>query len=431
MRLKISSFIVFCALFIVSGAAQAESGVFKIQVDGFITPAMADYVIDGIHKADRESASAILIEINSAGGLLEPAKKAVAAVHNAPLPVIVYVPASGQARSVSFLFLLAADIAATAPNARIGGTGQAPLIDLSKKTFFDKTSFLQNAIYSARELATRNGRNISLVEQLIKEGREIAGSDAYVQNLVENVAPSTPELLAQLDGRMVSKNRRTYMMSTTPPTGNMHFSDLRGLRHSLYMPKTILLLLTLGMCGVLLTLTSRTWATLANAALLGCLARGLFSLYYLPVNIAGAGFLAAALALLITELARPFRGLFAGLGLILFAVGTNAVIDPFPLLNIPPISMGLAVPAAFLLGIFMFVVIMPRATTQGRGRKNKADQLVGELGKVKERLSPRGIILVKGELWPARATSIVEVGEDVYIDRVDGNYLLVRRIFVP
>ena len=394
----------------------------KIEIRDTIQPISAGRLQRAIAQANRDHAAALLVELDTPGGLLDSTRQMAGAILASHVPVIVYVaPAGARAASAGFFILESADIAAMAPGTNTGAahpvlTSGTPDETMKMKMENDAAAFL-------RSYATRRGRNVQLAETAVRQSKSFSADEALDQHLIDLTAANEAQLIASLDGRSITRvdgqvytetlHLRNALIVTLAPTLR---EQLLG---RLANPNLALLLLVGG--ALLIYLEFNLPGTIVPGALGTVMVLlAAFALDLLPIRHTAVLLLLAAAVLLILEANFPSHGILALAGIACLAFGTLTLVDaPIPELAIQP---GVAIALCIAFGVITFVLLRLAI----RARRNKAltgpAALVGALGTAMEPIwltgtLPMGRILVKGELW--EATAIAPIPEKAQI-RVTG-----------
>lgn len=405
-------------------APERRGEVLLIRVDTVIHPVAAELVADAVREADRVGAAALVVEINTPGGLMTSTREITTAMLGARTPVIVYVAPSGaQAASAGFFILMAADVAAMAPGTNAGTAhpvdgegGDIPGV-LGKK-------IEQDAAANIRSLAARGGRNAELAQAAVLECRSYTAEEALRDRLVEVVSPSLPRLLQQIDGRQIRKGERIITLRTAGvPVRPIDLSPFRRFLAVLADPDIAYMLLTLGALGIYFELMT-PGAVLPGVVGGICLILGFFALSVLPVNYAGLGLLLLAMIFFIAEIKIVSHGMLTVAGVISLVLGSLMLFkSPEPALRV---SLGLIA----TLALFSLVVVGFLLYMSGRALRNPVrtgrEGLVHEVGTARSDLAPEGKVFVHGEIWDAVAEAPVREGEAVEVVGVRDMILAVR-----
>lgn len=417
--------------------------VHRIVIDGAITPASTEFMSDAIERAADEGATALVIELDTPGGLVESTRDIVQAILASRVPVVVYVsPRGARAGSAGVFITLAAHVAAMAPSTNIGAAtpiqmGGAPMpgggpspADTSEGEGEDEPGALERKILNdtiafIRTIAEKRGRNADWAERAVREGASITENQALDLNVVDLVAPSLPALLDQIDGREVEVLERTVALTTANADvrtieGGLRFKILDAIAN----PNIAFILLLIGVYGIFFELMN-PGAILPGVVGVIALLLAFFSLQALPVNYVGLLLILFAVVLFIAEVKVMSYGLLTVGGIIAFILGGTMLFDaPGSLMRV---SWSVIIPAALLTaGFFVFAMGMAWRTWKSKPTTGK-EGMVGVRGEVRRRIDPVGQVSLHGELWQARADEPLEAGTAVEVVEVSGLSVKVRR----
>jgi membrane-bound serine protease (ClpP class) len=386
----------------------------KFVLKDTIKPVSQGELIRAIAKSNSDGAQALLVEMDTPGGLLESTRTMAGAILDSRVPIIVYVaPAGARAGSAGFFLLEAADIAAMAPGTNAGAAhpvlefGGQPDATMSQKIENDAEAFL-------RSYVTRRGRNAEAATAAVQSSHSYTAEEALSQHLIDLIQSNDYALLAALDGREITRL-----------DGNKLTLHLAGARIELLRPSmrdqllgwlvdpNIALLFLVGV-ALLIYLEFNSPGTIVPGAL-GTLMvlLAIFALNLLPIRYTAVMLLAAALILLLLEAKFGGHGVLAVAGIVCLTFGTlTLVAAPVPELGVTP-WVAIAVSAAFG-GITVFLV---RLAVRARRRKALigADAMVGCRAVAMEPLAPEGHVLVEGEIWRAVAEEPLPKGASLRV----------------
>lgn len=379
--------------------------VFHVRVSSIVHPVSAELVEDAVHAADAAGATALVVELDTPGGLMTSMRAMTTAMLSARTPVVVYVsPQGAQAASAGFFLLMAADVAAMAPGTNagaahpVGGQGETIEGTLGKKVEED-------AAASMRSLASRNGRNVQLAEAAVLKSRSFSAEEALSGHLIDLIAPSLPSLLAKIDGRPVKKGEATLTLHTAEaPLHEVTLSPLRKLLSTIADPNIAYVLLTLGTLGLFFELM-HPGAILPGVVGGICLILGFYAMSVLPVDYAGVALLLLALLFFIAEIKITSHGMLAVAGIVSLVLGSLLLFkSPEPALRVSlQVVVTLAAFAALVVGFLSYMVMRAHRLPVRTG----AQGLLHEVATARTTLDPRGKVFVHGEIWDA----VVEGGE--------------------
>jgi membrane-bound serine protease (ClpP class) len=403
---------------------QGANEVMLVKVKSPIHPVSAELIADAIQEADRRNAAALIVELDTAGGLMSSTRDITTAILGARTPVVVYVAPSGaQAASAGFFILMSADVAAMAPGSNAGAAhpvdGQGEDI---KGVMGRKVE--QDSAANIRSLAVRNGRNVQLAEEAVLQSRSYTAGEALQNKLVEIVAPDVPALVRALDGRAVHRGATLVTLHTAGATVRAFaVSPLRALLGVLADPNITYLLLGLGWLGLLFELM-HPGAVLPGVVGAICLVLSFYGLSVLPVDYAGLALILLAVIFFILEIKLPSYGGLTVAGVICLVLGSLMLFKtPEPALRV---SVELiAMVSAFTLLVVGFLVFMSLRARRLPVRTG-VEGMIHEIGVAQSPLNLRGKVFVQGEIWDAVADEPVAQGEPVEVVAVRNLTLAVR-----
>lgn len=413
-------------------AESQQAHINRIIIDASINPAVGDFIRENIKFSSDEGALALIIQLDTPGGLLSSTKSIVKDILGAPLPVILYVSPSGAGAGSAGVFItLAGHIAAMAPGTTIGAAhpvasgGQNIEGDMREKIENYTVSFIES-------IAQRRGRNVEWAEQAVRESVSITDIEALEKKVVDLIAADVHDLLAQATGREVEVGKESVTLDFTPAqlsAGRFHIVTVEmRLKHKvlniLSDPNIAYLLMMAGMLGLYLEFSN---PGLLFPGLAGgiCLILALTAFQVLPINYTGLVLIGLGMALLIAELFIPSFGVLGVSGIAAFVLGSLFLFDT-PDSDIA-VDRGIIFAASLAVGTFMFVAGSLAVHAWRRPVASGLEGLQGEIGEVRTRLAPHGKVWIHGEYWTAESDEDIEVGQKVQIVEVDHMILRVRR----
>lgn len=420
-----SAFLLFLAIAAVSlGSRPASAEVLKIVVNDTIQPISEEYIARAIEEAKRRNDQALLIEINTPGGLVDSTREIIEHITNSAVPVIIYVTPSGsRAASAGFFILESADIAAMAPGTNTGAAhpvilGGGKMDDVMKQKLENDAAALM------RSVAARRGRNVEVAESTVRESKSFTDQEALTQHLIDYVASSPEDLFRQMNGK--SFKRFNGEDITLNLSGQAIFPFNMTLKETilayLMNPNIAFLLLAVGALSLYIEF-NHPGAVIPGTVGVVFILVALFALNLLPTRFAALVLMLAAFGLFAAEAKFATHGVLTMGGIVLMTLGALLLVDsPIPEMRVHlwtalAVSIPLGVITAFLMSIAL------------RARRNKivtgAQGLIGEKGIAQTALSPQGKVFVHGELWDAVASSTIPAGQMVIVRNVDALTLSV------
>ncbi len=418
-------------LFVPNGASVSQR-VYLVEVDGPITPVIADYVDRSLKQAAAFGAEAVIIRLNTPGGLSSAMDDIVQNILQSPVPVVVYVaPEGARAASAGVFITYAAHIAAMAPATNIGSASPVLIGQDGQTTTPDETmqrKVVNDAVAKIRSLAERRGRNADWAEQAVREAVNITAEQAAALHVVDLVAPSLNALLDALDGRTVTTTAGEITLRTkNAEIVSINMTVLERFFQILSNPNIAYILLSLGMLGLFFELANP--GSILPGVLGGILLLlGLYALGMLDVNWAGVLLMGFAFLLFLIDLYVPTHGVLTLGGIISFALGSLLLLQSpanpaFQLSRSVIIAVTGTVAAVFLLLVYLVARAHARRPATGR------EALIGARAVVRRSLEPEGLVFVEGELWRARSISgPIPTGQLVRVVGLEGLVLLVEPI---
>lgn len=412
---------------ITGASAASDPTVTVLRVDGPIVPVVGEYVDRGIAAAESRNDTAVIIELNTPGGLYDTTQKIVERILNARVPVVVYVsPAGGWAGSAGAFITLSANIAAMAPGSRIGastpvgGSGQLDPA-MQEKVTEDAAAFM-------RSIATLRGRDPDRAESAVRQARSFSDTEALQGNLIDLRAQTLSDLLDQIDGRRVTLagGREVTLQTSGATTRDQEMSLIERFLQIISNPNVAYILLTLGSIGIIVELYNP--GTIFPGVVGGVsLLLGLYSLGVMNANWAGAALILLAFGLFVADLFVTSHGVLTAGAIAALIAGSLMLFSGNP----GALQVSKYVIAAVVVTLSLFFVFALAAVVRARMRKPVTGRefIVGRPGRAITPLSPEGMVLVDGERWSATTVDgqPLEPGEDVVVTRIDGLLLTVSK----
>ena len=424
--------------------------VAQLALDGPIGPAAAEYFDDASQRAVADGASAIVLRLDTPGGLSDSMRQIISSMLACKVPVLVYVAPSGaRAASAGTYILYAGQLAAMAPATHLGAatpvklggltpmpapasstapattTSTAPAKVPEPAADAESNKVLNDAVAYIRSLAQLRGRDAAWAEQAVRGAATLTANEALHKHVIDFIAPDVASFLAQADGRQVQVGGHEVTLQLKDASVRDYAPSARTRFLAIITNPTIAYLLLLGgIFGVLIEVL-HPGVFLPGIAGGICLLVGLYALQLLPVSYAGLALMALGIGLLIAEAVNPTVGALGIGGVISFVVGSVMLMNtgvPGYAVNLGVIA-GIALFAAALLGLIVWLVLRSRRTREFGGD-------VGLLSDVAELLEPvaaggEAWVMVRGERWRVRCETALPAGAQVRIVRRHGLLLWV------
>lgn len=429
----VASLFVFAALLPVANAASAGSQIYELQITGEIEPILAEYIVAGINAANAQHASLILITMDTPGGLDSSMREIIAAILHSSVPVVTYVTPSGsRAASAGFFILISADVAAMSPGTDTGAA--SPLLEfagspvkvddtLERKIMNEATAYL-------RSYAAHRGRNVPLAVTAVTDAKAFSEKEALDGKLIDIVAPSIEALLAQLNGRTITRlDGSTQKLNLAQPIVEAHeMSGREKFLDRIVQPDAFFILLIIAVLGLYAEFTHP--GMFAPGVIGGiALVLALFAMHMLPVNFAGLVLILLAMIMFVMEAKFPTHGILGVGGAIAMLLGALMLVhSPITSGGVHPgIALAVTVPVALIVIFLMRLVLRSFAWKRTTG----TDELLGAVGEMMEPVTlvgTKGMVLVHGELWRAAASEPIAKGTQVRVNHVQGLTLTVEPV---
>ena len=409
-----------------SCAAAASAEIHVVELKGVIHPVSASYIKEAIEAADKAGAAALVIEMDTPGGLVEDTKDLAQRMLAARTPIIGFVtPFGARAASGGFFILLACDVAAMSPGTNTGAAHPITLGGENTKENIEIQKAESDLAAFARSLAENRGRNAKLAESAVTTSVSWTEKEALDARLVDMIAKDLTDLLKKLDGRKI--RRMSGEQSVLDLKGTVVRSRamtlLERVQNFLLIPEIAALLLGIGMLGIYVELT-HPGVILPGAVGVAAILLFAYAAHILPVNVFGLLLIALAVALFVLEIKITSHGLLGLAGVVSLAAGSLLLFNgPIPELRLPVLAV---LPTSLALGGVMLVIVRYVVRAQRERVATGREGMVGQIGVAETDLSPEGKIFVHGEYWNARASGPVPRGARVRIRAVDDMLLIVE-----
>jgi membrane-bound serine protease (ClpP class) len=410
-------------------AAGPEPIVVVVPIRTPIHPVAAEVLEDAVRRAEAVEAAAVVVELDTPGGLMTSMREMVQVILGSRVPVVVYVSPSGaQAASAGFFLLMSADVAAMAPGTNAGAaaavTAEGGDIEGTMAQKVEQDSRAQ-----IRTLAKRYGRNVELAEAAITEARSYDADEALEAGLVDVIAPSLPRLLEEIDGRTIhsAAGGEVALRTSGAVIERADPTPFQRTRALLATPDIALLLLSLGSAGLMIEIYN-PGAIFPGVIGAICLILGFYALSVLPINAAGLALLALAAIFFVLEIKVTSYGLLTLAGVTCLVLGGLMLFDTAdPAMRV---SLEVIVGAALAaVAVVLFLMLQVLRAHRNRVRTG-AEGMVAERGRAWGDLAPHGKVFVHGEIWDAVADAPIPKGQPVEVVAVDGMTLRVRPLVV-
>ncbi len=416
-------------VFSIVASVQAQAPhVDVITIKGTINPVLVDYVKRGIEQAEDNNAQALIIQMDTPGGLDTAMRDIIQLIVNARVPVVVYVaPAGARAASAGVFITIAAHVAVMAPNTAIGAAHPVSIGEDGEQAMSEEMAekVVNDAAALIRSLAEGHGRNLEWAEKAVRESVSATEREALDLNVIDMTAPDLETLVAQLDGWQVTmlNGEQITLQTEGAAINDVQMRTIEKFLYTIADPNIAYILMSLAMLGIMAEIFN---PGLIFPGIIGgiCLLMAFYSLGVLPVNYAGILFIVLAFGLFIGELLTTSFGLFTVGGVVSLVIGSLILFQGAPqLFQVDP---WLIATVTILISGALAFIIQRAISTHRKQSVTGREALMGKTAVVKVALNPAGTVFYKGERWSAVSESgEVKPGEEVIINRIDGLTLYV------
>ncbi|KRT67081.1 MAG: membrane-bound serine protease (ClpP class) [Candidatus Dadabacteria bacterium CSP1-2] len=436
MRKKIFVLVsVFAFLFLsLNSRSDSDKKIILIEIDGTINPATLDYIRTGIEHAEKNSAEALVILLDTPGGLLASTKEIVKLILNSPVPVVIYVSPSGATATSAGVFItLSANIAAMAEGTSIGaahpvmispggggGQGDTDKEDSERKKFSEKVENFASSFIES--IAQKRKRNAKWAIEAVRNSASITETEALNKNVIDLISPDLTDLISKINGRQVDIPSGKKVLNTKGAlVERLDMNVKQKLIDTLSTPDIAFLLISLGSLGLLIEFYNPGLIFPGVAGAI-CLLLGLVSLQILPFNYAGLALLILSIILFASEIYVTSYGLLSIGGITSFILGALLLFDT-PESDVR-VGFSVVISAASAIGLFFLYVGYYLLKAQRSSLSVGFEGLLGEEGVATTKIEKDGKIFIHGEYWDAESEETIGKGDKVKVIEVKGNFRL-------
>src|SRR5580658_8196202 len=418
-------FLGLVAALVFSASSSAE--ILKIVVNDTIQPITEEFIARAIDEAARRNDQAVLIEINTPGGLVESTRHIIEKITTSQVPVIVYVAPSGSRAGSAGIFILeAADVAAMAPGTNAGaahpvveiGPFMPKLDDEMKRKIENDTAALMRSVVS------RRGRNVEVAVSAVLESKAFTDQEALTQHLIDYVASSEDDLFRQIDSKSFRRfnGQEATLKLSGQPIAPFGMTLKEQILDYLMDPNMAFILLAIGALALYAEF-NHPGAVIPGTVGLVFILIAAFALNLLPTRFAALGLILASFALFAAEAKFTTHGVLTVGGIVLLTLGGLLLVDsPIPEMRVHFLTaLAVSIPFGVITAFLMSIALKARRNKVVTG----AQGLIGETGVAQTPLSPQGKVFVHGELWNAVASSALPPGQLVVVRKIDSLTLQV------
>jgi len=435
MQRKIISaaLIILSAILLVNNSSISEESknlhpqgdVLMITVNGVINPVAAEYINKSIHKASEMKAEALIIELDTPGGLDASMRSIVKDIIRSDVPVVVYVSPSGsRATSAGVFITMASHIAAMSPGTTIGAAHPVAIGQKMDEAVIEKA--VSDAAAYIKSIAEKRGRNVQWAEDAVRKNVSATETEALKENVIDLVAKDINELLSAIDGKTVKTAAEDKRLNTANAKLVKHEMGFRlEVLNIISNPNIAYILMLLGFYGLFFELTN-PGALFPGIFGSICLILAFYAFQTLPVNYAGLLLIILSVILFILEAILP-SGILAIGGIISFVLGSLMLFEsPIPALEL---SLPVILPAAIITALFFIITFRLAYKAYKRKPVTGIEGLRGLGGIAKTDITPDsdGMVIINGEYWTAYSDEPIQQNKRVIVEEVDGLKLKVKK----
>ena len=404
-------------------------------IDGSINPASSDYLQKAIAESETDGAAALLLELDTPGGLVASTKDIIQAMLNARVPIIVYVaPRGAWAGSAGTFITIAGNVAAMAPGSSIGAAhpvgigGGTPSDDEEGESTDQGARKAENLLAAFIEsIAEERKRNVEWAAKAVRESVAVTADKALELGVIDIVAATRSDLLTQLlEHPFPFQGEMVVLDVADARQRSIEMDTLTRVLNVIVDPNVAVLLLMAGLLGLYVEF-NQPGAVVPGVVGAACLLLALIAMQILPFSWIGLLLIAAGIALFVTEIFVTSYGLLFAGGIICFLIGGSMMFDRPDLSDLNVSFWPVLVPAVAGMALFAGLVVYAVGRTLGRRQESGVSELIGMTGVATTALEPSGTVFIRGEHWNARAEEPIGAEERVEATAVRGMELRVRR----
>ena len=425
--MKRLSFTFLLIVFVLLAPSLHARDIYTVRISGAINPPIAGFLENSINKASTDNAEALVVYLDTPGGLDSSMRDIVKGIMDSPVPVVVYVAPSGaRAASAGAIILLASHIAAMAPGTNVGAAhpvniGQEKTDEvMMKKVTKDAEAY-------AKSIAVQRGRSVDFAAKAVTESISIPAKDALASKVIDVMADSLDELLKQIDGRSVTTKKGTTVLHTKDAK-RVELPMPFKFRFLAYIsdPNVAYILMMLGIYGIIFEFYSP--GAIFPGVIGGiCLILALYAFQAIPISFAGLALILLGIVFFILEVKIVSHGLLGIAGIISFVIGSVMLVDiPGSVFSI---SLTTIILVAAISALFVFGILSYAVRAQFFKVKTGQEGLVGETGFARNTFTAdgKGKVNVHGEIWSAISEDELHEGDEIVITAVDNLIVKVRK----
>jgi membrane-bound serine protease (ClpP class) len=402
----------------------APAEVLKVVVNDTIQAATEERIERALNQAATHKDDAVIIELNTPGGVMDAMREIMGKIIASPVPVIIYVtPGGSRAASAGFFILESADVAAMAPGTNTGAAHPVgPFGGDIKGTMKDKVE--NDATALMRSVVAKRGRNVQVAESAVLESKSFTDGEALQQKLIDYVAPNEQDLFRQIASRPVKRfNGESITLNLAGKQERVLQETLKEeILAFLMNPDIAFILLAIGALA-LYTEFNHPGAVWPGTVGIVFILLAVFALHLLPIRFAAVVLIFASFVLFALEAKFATHGVLAIGGITTLVIGALLLVDaPIPEMRVKlATALAVSIPLGVITVFLMTVALRARRNKVVTGREG----LIGEVAVAQTPLAPAGKVFVHGEIWDAVSSVDVPAGQKVVVQNVNGLQLTV------
>jgi len=416
--------------FFISLAAVYPSSEKTIKVltikDKIINPVTAEYIKDNLERAKKENCSALIIRLNTPGGLLKSTQEIVRYILNSKIPIITYVsPKGARAASAGTFIGCASSILAMAPSTHIGAAhpvlGGGAWGKVSEEM---RKKIMNDTLAWAKNISEERNRPYKFLENAVKNSISITEKEALKQKIIDLTAENLPNLINKIDGKKIEINGKEITLEVKG--SKIEFTGLTGRQeflNTLLDPQIAYLLFILGFLGLIFEVTHPGFGVPGIAGII-CLIMSLYAFSSLPVNYAGIALIVIGITFFIIEAFTPTFGLFTLAGLVAFILGSTLL---FRGPHIFKVEFKLIMPMAAAIALWSLFILSKVIQIRLKHPRTGKESMLNETGTALTNFHKRGKVSIHGETWNAESAEDIKKGEEVEVTGIKGLTIKVTR----
>ncbi len=423
MRVRpLVNIVALLAFSLLSRAASAD--ILKIVINDTIHPIVVEYVDRAIQEAQHIHAEALLIEINTPGGLMTSMNEITQKMLASPVPVIIFVtPPGSRAASAGFFILEASDVAAMSPGTNTGSAhpvlGSGATMDPVLK---DKIE--NDAAALMRSFITKRGRNQEVAETAIRQSKSFSADEALAQHVIDYIAKDEADLFQQLDGKTITRfdGSKVMLHLTGQPIRLYEMTLKQHILTFLMDPSISFIILAVGLLAIYFEF-NHPGAVVPGVVGFIAILLAVYALNLLPFRYIGLVLILSAFALFIAEAKFQTHGVLTTGGIAVMVLGALLLVDgPIPQMRVSwTAALAVSIPLGLISAFLLTIAMQAR-----RGKAIMGEQgLIGELAVANSPLTPSGKVFLRGEIWDAVAPTNLHAGAHVIVRQVQNLVLHV------